>query len=183
MGKIGIGIIAILLIALVGFASVFINNYTINVDWYNENFGESDENENDNTDLVENTEFMDDEFLNNDSINSDLEEDKKEEKEVEIIKLTSENFEEEVLKSEGTVLIDFYADWCGPCKMMSPVVEQFAKENPSVKVCKINIDEEESLAIKYSVMSIPTFMAFKDGNVVNKIVGAVPKLELENLIK
>ena len=108
---------------------------------------------------------------------------KKEEEKMEILKVTSENFEEEVLKNEGTVLIDFYADWCGPCKMIAPVVEKIAEENPSLKVVKVNIDEEESLAIQYRVMSIPTFLVVKNGEVVNKVVGAVDKATLEDVIK
>ena len=99
-----------------------------------------------------------------------------------ILKVNHENFEEEVLKSEKTVLIDFYADWCGPCKMMSPVIEAIAKENSNIKVGKINVDEEEELAIQYQVMSIPTFLIIKNGEVVDKIVGAVDKSVLEEAI-
>lgn len=108
---------------------------------------------------------------------------KKEEEKMEILKVTNENFEEEVLKNEGTVLIDFYADWCGPCKMMVPVVEKIAEENPDLKVVKVNIDEEESLAIQYRVMSIPTFLVMKNGEVVNKVVGAGDKMTLEDMVK
>ena len=77
-----------------------------------------------------------------------------------VIKLTKDNFDQEVMQSDKPVLIDFYADWCGPCKMMSPVVEEVSDEMPDVKVCKINIDEEMDLAQKYGVMSIPTFISF-----------------------
>ena len=100
-----------------------------------------------------------------------------------VVKLTAENFEQEVLQSEQPVLVDFYADWCGPCKMMGPVVEEVASEIADAKVCKINIDEEISVAQKFGVMSIPTFIAFKNGEVVGKQVGAVPKSALSNLLR
>ena len=119
----------------------------------------------------------------NSELGENIENKEEEENEMEILELTSENFEEEVLKSGKTVLIDFYADWCGPCKMMAPVVERIASENPDIKVCKVNVDNEESLAITYRVMSIPTFMVVKNGEVVNRIVGAVDKAELESAIK
>ena len=81
-----------------------------------------------------------------------------------VISLNEKNFEEEVLKSTKPVLIDFWASWCGPCKMMSPVIDEIADDlKGEVKVCKINIDEEQSLAVKYNVMSIPTFIVFKNG--------------------
>ena len=90
-----------------------------------------------------------------------------------------ENFEEEVLKSEGTVLVDFYADWCGPCKMMSPVIDQMAEENESVKFGKINVDENPDLAEKYNVMSIPTIIVFKAGNPVKTFVGVTDTNEIK----
>lgn len=99
-----------------------------------------------------------------------------------VIKLTADNFEQEVMQSDKPVLIDFYADWCGPCKMMGPVVEELAGEVSGVKVCKINIDEEMAVAQKYGVMSIPTFIAFKNGEIAGKQVGAVPKSKLQELI-
>lgn len=108
---------------------------------------------------------------------------KEEEENMKILELTSENFENDVLKSEKTVLIDFYAEWCGPCKMMTPVVEAVAKENENVKVCKLNVDEVQDIAIKYGVMSIPTFIVIKNGEEVDRIVGAVDKSTLENAIK
>lgn len=91
-----------------------------------------------------------------------------------VIKLTSENFEQEVLKAEKPVLVDFYADWCGPCQMMAPVIEEISGE-VDAKVCKINIDEEMEIAQKYGVMSIPTFIVFKDGEIAKKDLGAKPK--------
>ena len=99
------------------------------------------------------------------------------------IALTNENFEEEVLNSDVPVLVDFWAVWCGPCRMLSPVVDQVAEENPDIKVCKVNVDEEQQLAIKYGVMSIPTLLVFKGGELVNQSVGVIPKEEVLNLIK
>ena len=100
-----------------------------------------------------------------------------------VVKLTTDNFDQEVLQAGQTVLVDFYADWCGPCKMMGPVVEELAGEESNVKVCNINIDEEMAVAQKYGVMSIPTFISFKNGEVAGKQVGAVPKSKLQELIR
>lgn len=98
-------------------------------------------------------------------------------------KFTSTNFENEVLASEIPVLVDFYADWCGPCKMMAPIVEELAnKYDGKVKIGKCNIDEEEGLARLYRVMSIPTMKIFVDGKEAGTIVGAVPQKELEDQI-
>ena len=98
------------------------------------------------------------------------------------IELTSENFEQEVLQADKTVLVDFWASWCGPCKMLSPVIEEIADERSDIKVGKVNIDEHPELAQKYGVMSIPTVLVIKDGEEVNKLVGAVPKKALLDLI-
>ncbi len=92
-----------------------------------------------------------------------------------VIKLTTENFEQEVLQSDKPVLVDFYADWCGPCKMMAPVVEEISEEVTDTKVGKLNIDENIEIAQKYGVMSIPTFMVFKNGEITAKDLGAKPK--------
>lgn len=100
-----------------------------------------------------------------------------------VMKLTAQNFDTEVLHAEGRVLVDFYADWCGPCKMMGPVVENLSEETPGVKFCKINIDDEMEIAQRYGVMSIPTFMAFDGGEVVGKQIGAVPKEKLSELLR
>ena len=100
-----------------------------------------------------------------------------------VVKLTTETFDQEVLQAGQTVLVDFYADWCGPCKMMGPVVEEIANEETGVKVCKINIDEEMAVAQKYGVMSIPTFIAFKNGEIAGKQIGAVPKSKLQDMIR
>ena len=100
-----------------------------------------------------------------------------------VVKLTTETFEQEVHQAGQTELVDFYADWCGPCKMMAPIVEELAGEEPGVKVCKINIDEEMAIAQRYGVMSIPTFIAFKNGEVAGKQVGALPKSKLQELVR
>lgn len=99
-----------------------------------------------------------------------------------VLTITNENFETEVLKSEKPVLIDFWATWCGPCRMMSPVVDQLAEETDAIKVGKINVDEQPELAQKYSVMSIPTIIIFKNGQVADKSVGAQPIGALREMI-
>lgn len=101
-----------------------------------------------------------------------------------VITLNEKNFEEEVLKSDKIVLIDFWASWCGPCRMMSPVVDEIAEEmNNTVKVCKVNIDEEQNLAVKYNVMSIPTFVALKNGKEIGRSIGVQDKEEIKNMLK
>ena len=105
------------------------------------------------------------------------------ERKMAVVKLTTANFDQEVLQADRPVLVDFYADWCGPCKMMGPVVEEISGELDDVKVCKINIDEEMEVAQRYGVMSIPTFIAFKNGEMTGKQVGAVPKGALADLVK
>ncbi|MBE5845863.1 MAG: thioredoxin [Butyrivibrio sp.] len=98
-------------------------------------------------------------------------------------KFTEENFESEVLNSDIPVLVDFYADWCGPCKMMFPVVEKLAEEyDGKVKIGKVNSDENSELAMKYAIMSIPSFLMFKNGEVVNSATGAIPEAALKNII-
>ena len=95
------------------------------------------------------------------------------------MKLTSGNFETEVYQSEIPVLVDFYADWCGPCKAMAPVVETLAEEYAGkAKVGKINTDENQDIAMEYGIMSIPTFLVFKGGKVVNKMIGMQDKRNL-----
>lgn len=100
-----------------------------------------------------------------------------------VLEVSSNNFEEEVLKSEKPVLVDFYADWCGPCKMLSPIVEEVAKEIDSVKVCRINIDENEDLAVEYGIMSIPTLVVIKNGKETNRTVGVVGKDDILEMVK
>ena len=92
-----------------------------------------------------------------------------------VINITKENFEQEVLRSEKPVLLDFYADWCGPCRMVAPTVHEIAEENDYIKVGKINVDENPDLATEYGVMSIPTLIVVKDGKVVNQAVGGRSK--------
>lgn len=106
-----------------------------------------------------------------------------EERKMSVVKLTVENFEQEVLQAEKPVLVDFYADWCGPCKMMSPIVDEIAEEESEIKVCNINIDQAMEIAQKYRVMSIPTFIAFENGEEAGRQIGAVSKGELLSLIK
>ena len=101
-----------------------------------------------------------------------------------VLKITESNFEEEVIKSEKPVIVDFYADWCGPCKMMAPIIEKVAEElDGQVKVGKVNTDENLDLAQQFGIMSIPTIMIFKDGNVSKTFVGVTDKTELINGLK
>ena len=92
-----------------------------------------------------------------------------------VIKVNLENFSQEVLKSDKPVLLDFYADWCGPCNMMAPEMEAFAEETETVKVCKLDVDEATDLAMTFGVMSIPTVILFKNGEEVDRFVGAREK--------
>lgn len=98
------------------------------------------------------------------------------------ISVNSDNFEQEVLKADKTVLVDFWAEWCGPCKMLSPIVDDISDEREDIKVCKVNIDECPELAMKYRVMSIPTLAVFKQGELADKLIGAQPKNEILELL-
>ena len=101
-----------------------------------------------------------------------------------VLTLTQENFEAEALKSEIPVLVDFWASWCGPCRMFSPIVDEFAEENQDkVKVGKVNVDEQPDLAGRYGVMSIPTAILFKNGEIAATLVGLQQKSALEDLIQ
>ncbi len=100
-----------------------------------------------------------------------------------VITVDKENFVNEVLKSDKIVLIDFWAAWCGPCKMVSPIIDEIANENPDIKVCKVNVDEQPELATAFEVMSIPSIFVVKDGAVINKSVGAKPKAQILEMLK
>ena len=100
-----------------------------------------------------------------------------------LIKLTSDNYESEVVKSGQTVLIDFWASWCGPCKMLSPVVEEIANEVTDFKVASCNVDDEMDLASEFGVQSIPTLVVVKDGKEVNRSVGVIPKNQILSLVR
>lgn len=100
-----------------------------------------------------------------------------------VVIINKDNFENEVLKSEKTVLLDFWASWCGPCRMVSPIVDEIAEEHPEYKVCKVNVDEQPELASAFEVMSIPSLFVLKDGKVVNSSVGAKPKAQILDMLK
>lgn len=95
-----------------------------------------------------------------------------------VINITKENFNQEVLNSDKPVLLDFFADWCGPCRMVGPIVKEIAEERPDIKVGKINVDEQPELAAQFQVMSIPMLAVIKNGRIVNQAVGARPKAEI-----
>ena len=97
-------------------------------------------------------------------------------------KVNNETFKQQVLENEKVVLVDFYADWCGPCKMLAPIVEQIAAENEQVAVFKLNVDEAPELAMQFGVMSIPTLIVFKGGKVANKTVGVQSKQTILNML-
>lgn len=101
-----------------------------------------------------------------------------------MIDSTSKTFEEDVLKKEGMVLVDFWAPWCAPCRMVGPIVEEISEEyGDKVLVAKVNVDNNQDLAAKYGVQSIPTILLFKDGKQVDSVIGARPKSDYDNLIK
>lgn len=99
-----------------------------------------------------------------------------------VLMITNDNFDEEVIKSDKPVLLDFWASWCDPCRMVSPVVDRIAEDRDDIKVGKINIDEQPELATQFEITSIPTLMIIKDGKVTNKAVGALPREAIEALI-
>ena len=99
-----------------------------------------------------------------------------------VIKLNKNNFENEVLKSDKKVLVDFYADWCGPCRMVGPVVEEIAAEHPEYKVCKVNVDEENELAVSFNIMSIPALFVLENGKVTKQAVGVKTKAQILDML-
>ena len=100
-----------------------------------------------------------------------------------ITTITKDNFENEIVKADKPVLVDFWASWCGPCRMLGPTIDEIAEEHPEIKVCKINIDDEAELAIRHGVMSVPTLMIFKNGEIAQTAVGVRPKDEILDLFK
>lgn len=99
-----------------------------------------------------------------------------------VLNITTENFQKEVLESKEPVLIDFFADWCGPCKMVSPIIDEIAEEKKDIKVGKINVDQQGELAMEYQVMSIPTLMVFLDGKVIRKSMGAQNRQQILSML-
>ena len=100
-----------------------------------------------------------------------------------VLKIHNDNFRSEVLESEKVVLLDFYADWCGPCRMLGPVIDEIAEENPHIKVGKVNVDENMDLASQFKVVSIPLLVVVKNGEVVNKSLGVKAKEEILEMLK
>ena len=100
-----------------------------------------------------------------------------------VVNVTPENFEAEVIKSEKTLLVDFWAPWCGPCRMLSPVVDEIGEERTDIKVGKVNVDEQEELAMRFGIMSIPTLIVFKNGEAVKKTLGVQPKAAILEMVE
>lgn len=98
------------------------------------------------------------------------------------ISVNKNNFNQEVLNSDKPVLMDFWAPWCGPCRMVAPLVEEIAKERSDIKVVKINVDEEQELAMQFGVMSIPTLVVMKNGKIINQVTGARPKAQILDML-
>lgn len=96
--------------------------------------------------------------------------------------ITAENFDTEVMQSDKTVVLDFWASWCGPCRMFTPIIEKFAEDNPEVVVGKVNIDEQSALTERFSIMSVPTLVIIKDGEVVKKNAGVITKEAIEAML-
>ena len=100
-----------------------------------------------------------------------------------VIELTTQNFNEEVLQSDVPVMVDFWASWCGPCRMVSPIVDEIAEENDSIKVCKVNVDEQQELASEFQVMTIPTLVVIKNAQIQNRSMGVKPKEEILDMVQ
>lgn len=100
-----------------------------------------------------------------------------------VLALNKDNFQKEVMEESKVVLIDFWASWCGPCRMLSPIVDEIAEENQNIKVCKVNVDEEPELAQQFRVMSIPTLVVMKDGNIHNTSIGVQPKAAILDMVR
>lgn len=100
-----------------------------------------------------------------------------------IVNVTGENFEHEVLKSDKTVLVDFWASWCSPCRKVAPILDEIAGERDDIKVCKVNVDEQRELAAAYDIMSVPTFLVMKDGLMIKKVSGVMPKREILGMLQ
>lgn len=99
-----------------------------------------------------------------------------------VISVNKNNFSELVLGSDKPVLVDFFATWCGPCRMVGPIIDEIAEDREDIRVCKINVDDDQELAAKYGVMSIPTLMVFKNGEITNQAMGAMPKAKILSLL-
>lgn len=99
------------------------------------------------------------------------------------LEVNAKDFEQEVLEAKETVLVDFWAPWCGPCRMQTPILEKFAEENPAIKVVKVNVDDNQELAMEHNISSIPSLLVFKNGEAVNFAVGLQSKSALVNLVK
>ena len=95
-----------------------------------------------------------------------------------VLHVNKDNFHNEVLNSDKPVLLDFFASWCGPCRMVGPILDEIAEEREDIKVCKVDIDEQPELASRYRIMSVPTLMVLKDGNIVDQSIGAKPKPQI-----